>query len=75
MEYLFGMKASKIYQIIFVCMTVVGATVSLDIVWDIADTFNGLMAIPNFVALFALSGVVVKLTKAYFAEQTLKLKK
>jgi AGCS family alanine or glycine:cation symporter len=39
----------------------------IDIVWDIADTFNGLMAIPNFVALFALSGVVAKLTKEHFA--------
>ena len=43
-------------------MLVVGAVASLDVVWDIADTFNGLMAIPNFIALFALSGVVAKLT-------------
>lgn len=72
-EYLFGMKVTKIYQLIFVVMIVVGATTSLDVVWDVADTFNGLMAIPNFVALFALSGVVAKLTKEYFSKQkTLK---
>ena len=65
-EYLFGLKFSKIYQAIFIVMIVVGATVSLDIVWDISDTFNGLMAIPNFIALFALSGVVAKLTKEHF---------
>lgn len=71
-EFLFGMKTTKIYQAIFIVMVVCGATFSLDIVWDIADTFNGLMAIPNFIALFALSGVVAKLTKEYFAKQTLK---
>ena len=72
-EYLFGIKASKIYQVLFICMIVVGATTSLDMVWNVADTLNGLMAIPNFIALFALSGVVAKLTKDYFAKQkTLK---
>ena len=71
-EYLFGLKATKIYQFLFIIMVVVGATVSLDIVWDVADTFNGLMAIPNFIALFALSGVVAKLTKEYFSEQKLR---
>ena len=65
-QYLFGIKISKIYQWIFVVIVVVGAVSSIDVVWDIADTFNGLMAIPNFVALFALSGVVAKLTKEYF---------
>lgn len=67
-EYLFGMKAGKIYQMLFIPMVVVGATTSLDIVWDVADTFNGLMAIPNFIALFALSGTVAKLSKEYFAK-------
>ncbi len=71
-EYMFGLKATKIYQAIFVVMIVVGATVSLDVVWDVADTFNGLMAIPNFFALFALSGVVAKLTREYF-DQNKKL--
>ncbi len=70
MEYLFGLKSTKYYQIIFVIMIVVGATTSLDLAWDLADTFNGLMAIPNFIALFALSGVVAKLTKEYFKDKT-----
>ena len=68
-EYLAGMKVTKIYQVVFVLMIVVGATTSLDVAWDVADTFNGLMAIPNFIALFALSGVVAKLTKDYFAKK------
>jgi len=68
-EYLFGLKATKVYQVIFTVMIVVGATVSLDVAWDVADTFNGLMAIPNFIALFALSGVVAKLTKDYFKKK------
>lgn len=71
-EYLAGMKAAKVYQFLFVIVVVIGATTSLDIVWDVADTFNGLMAIPNFVALFGLSGVVAKLTKEYFDGQKLK---
>lgn len=48
----------------------VGATVDLELVWDIADTLNGLMALPNLIALALLSGVVVKCTKAYFAKGT-----
>ena len=65
-QYLFGLKFAKSYQVAFIIVIVVGAVASLDVVWDIADTFNGLMAIPNFIALFALSGVVAKLTKDYF---------
>lgn len=66
-EYLFGIKASKVYQVLFILVIVVGSVSSLDFVWDIADTFNGLMAIPNFIALFALSPKVFKMTKEYFA--------
>ena len=65
-QYLFGLKVSKVYQFIFVIVVVLGSIASLDTVWDIADTLNGLMAIPNFIAVFALSGVVAKLTKEYF---------
>lgn len=68
-EYLAGRKVAKVYQLIFVVMIVVGATTSLSVAWDLADTFNGLMALPNFVALFALSGVVAKLTKEYFGKK------
>lgn len=73
-EYLFGVKVSKIYQVIFSAMIIVGTTTSLEVVWNLADTFNGLMAIPNFIALFALSGVVAKLTKEHFAKDSHKLR-
>lgn len=69
-EYLFGVKVTRVYQLIFVAMIVVGAVTELSVAWDLADTFNGLMAIPNFVALFALSGVAAKLTKEYFRDKT-----
>ena len=65
-EYLGGLKIGYIYKVIFVAVVVFGSVASVDIVWDIADTLNGLMAIPNFIAVFALSGVVAKLTKEYF---------
>lgn len=65
-EFLFGSKAIKPYQVIFVIVIVVGATLDLSLAWDIADTLNGLMAIPNLIALVGLSGVVVKETKDYF---------
>lgn len=64
-EYLFGTKATIFYKVIFVCFIVVGATVNLGLAWDIADTLNGLMAIPNLIAVIALSGTVVKITKNY----------
>lgn len=69
-EYIFGIKVSKVYQLLFILMIVVGATTSLDVVWNVADTLNGLMAIPNFIALFALFGVVAKLTKEYFKKES-----
>ncbi len=74
-EYLFGTKVSKVYQIIFSAMIIVGTTTSLEVAWNLADTFNGLMAIPNFIALFALSGVVAKLTKEHFAKDAHELRK
>ena len=66
-EYIFGTKFHKVYQTIFVIVCVIGATMDLGLAWDIADTLNGLMAIPNLIALLGLSGVVVQLTKEYFA--------
>jgi len=71
-EFLFGAKVTLVYQIIFVCVVVIGATLDLELVWNIADTLNGFMAIPNLIALLGLSGVVVKLTKEYFARPELK---
>ena len=67
-QYLFGTKAIKYYQAAFAIVIVIGCVSPIDIVWNIADTFNGLMAIPNFVGLFALSGVVAKLTKEHFSD-------
>ncbi len=71
-EYLFGVKSSLIYKIIFVIAVVVGATLELSLVWDIADTLNGLMTIPNLIAVLGLSGVVIKLTKEHIAQKELK---
>lgn len=68
-EFIFGSKSIKAYQIIFVCVVIVGATMDLGLAWDIADTLNGLMAIPNLVGLLGLSGVVVALTKEHFAKK------
>jgi len=67
-EFLFGVKAIRPYQILFLVVIFVGATMKLDLAWAIADTLNGLMAIPNLIALFALSGVVVRETKRHFSE-------
>ncbi|MBQ7144742.1 MAG: sodium:alanine symporter family protein [Oscillospiraceae bacterium] len=68
-QFLFGTKAIRWYQVIFVLVAVVGCVTSVDVVWDISDTFNGLMAIPNFIAVFGLSGVVAKLTREYFRKK------
>jgi len=68
-QYLFGDKGIKVFQAIFVVVVVVGCVSPLSVVWDMADTFNGLMAIPNFIALFALSGVVAAETKKYFGNK------
>ena len=65
-EFLFGHKSVVVYQAVFVAIIVVGATLELDLVWNIADTLNGFMAIPNLVALLGLSGVVIKLTREHF---------
>ncbi len=61
-----------IYKVLFVLMCIVGATGSGTLMWDIADTLNGLMAIPNLVALLGLSGVVAVITKDYFAKVDLQ---
>lgn len=62
-EFLFGTKSTIIYKCIFVVFIIIGATMDLDLVWDISDTFNGLMAIPNLIGVLALSGTVVRITK------------
>ena len=64
-EYLFGTKSTIIYRVVFVVFIVIGATMSLDLAWDLSDTFNGLMAIPNLIGVIALSPIVMKITKNY----------
>lgn len=65
-EYLFGTKIIKPFMVVYSLVAIIGATADLGLIWGIAETFNGLMAIPNLIALFLLSGTVVKLTKDYF---------
>ena len=64
-EYLFGTKSTIVYKIVFVLMIFVGATMNLSLAWDLSDTFNGLMAIPNLIGVISLSPIVMKITKNY----------
>ncbi|MBQ0000217.1 MAG: sodium:alanine symporter family protein [Clostridiales bacterium] len=68
-EFLFSAKVIRPFMVVYSFVAVIGATMDLGLLWSIADTFNGLMAIPNLIALFLLSGTVVKLTKEYFASE------
>ena len=74
-EFLFSEKVIKPFMVVYSLVAILGATANLGLMWSIAETFNGLMAIPNFIALFALSGVVAKLTKEYFFPERTKLKR
>ena len=65
-EFLFGVKAIPIYRITFIAMVALGGYISLETIWVIADIVNGLMAIPNLIALLALSPIIIKETKCYF---------
>ena len=65
-EFLFSEKVIKPFMVIYSLVAILGATANLGLMWSIAETFNGLMAIPNLIALFLLSGKVVELTKEYF---------
>ena len=62
-EFIFGNKSVRPFLVIYSFVSIVGATLNLGLLWDIAETFNGLMAIPNLIALLLLSGVVAKLVK------------
>lgn len=66
-EYLFGTKSTIVYKVAFVLMIFIGCTMNLGLAWDLSDTFNGLMAIPNLIGVIALSPVVMKITKNYVA--------
>ncbi len=62
-------KAVRPFLVIYSFVSILGATVDLGLMWDIADTFNGLMAIPNLIGVFLLSGTVIRLTKEYFRKE------
>ena len=64
-EFLFSPKVIKPFMVVYALVAIVGATMDLGLIWGIADTFNGLMSIPNLIALFLLSGTVIKLVKEY----------
>ena len=64
-EYLFGTKSTIVYRVIFVVFILCGATMKLDLAWDLSDTFNGLMAIPNLIGVICLSPLVYRITKNY----------
>ena len=64
-EYLFGSKTTFVFRIIHVCTVIFGAVLTSSLAWDISDTFNGLMMIPNLIGVLTLSPLVVKITKNY----------
>ena len=66
-EFLFSSKVTKPFMVVYSFVAILGATADLGLMWSIADTFNGLMAIPNLIALFLLSGKIVQLVKDYFS--------
>ena len=68
-EFLFCSRSNMPFMVLYSLTAIVGATMNLGLMWSIAETFNGLMVIPNLIAVFLLSGVVVKLTKEYFAKE------
>jgi AGCS family alanine or glycine:cation symporter len=67
-EYIAGEKSILVYRIFFIGSIVYGAVATLDVVWEISDLFNGLMAIPNLIALIGLVGPIVSLTNDFFAD-------
>ena len=64
-RYLFGQKMAKVYGVIVVIFIFIGSTLKVDLVWALADCFNGLMVIPNLLGILALSPLISKLTKDY----------
>lgn len=64
-EYLFGTKTTIVFKIIHVCTVIFGAVMTSSLAWDISDTFNGLMMIPNLIGVIVLFPLVMKITKNY----------
>lgn len=74
-KYLFGKKAIPVYSVLVSIFVGIGCTLRVDLVWNLADLFNGLMVIPNILALFLLSNVLVKLTRNWEEEEKINLMK
>ena len=72
-EYMFGTKTVKVYKVIHLVMIMFGAILTSSLAWDISDTFNGLMMIPNLIGVIVLSGLVCKITKNYVDRQVRNL--
>ena len=68
-EFIFSTKIVKPFMVVYSLVAIVGATIDLGLVWSIAETFNGLMVIPNLIAVLLLSGTVFKLVREYFAKK------
>ena len=68
-EFLFGSKINKLYILAYALVSIVGATVDLGLVWDISDTFNGFMTVPNLIAVFLLTPHILRLMKEHFAAE------
>ena len=71
LEYLFGRRARYVYRVMWIASTFVGSVTAINLVWNLGDTCNALMAIPNIISLLLLSGVVVKETRHYLWEKRL----
>jgi alanine or glycine:cation symporter, AGCS family len=71
-EYLFGKRAITPYRVLYIIMVFIGSVFSLDLIWNMSDLANGLMAVPNLISLLALSGVIVSETKKYLWDDNLE---
>ena len=71
LEYMFGYKARWVYRLLWITATFIGSITSIDLVWNLGDTCNALMAIPNIISVLLLTGVVVKETRHYLWEHRL----
>ena len=72
LEFLLGSKANRPFMVVYSLVSILGATLDLGLLWGFAETFNGLMAIPNLIALFLLSGTVAKIVKEYLDKDKMK---
>ena len=63
MEFLFGSKVNRPFMLVYALVAIIGATLEIGLLWSLADTFNGMMVIPNLIALFLLSGTLFKIVK------------